>query len=202
MPCVPPAARGGGGTAGCSGNNPAGRTCSGKGCSGGGSDVFAATAGGSGWYSRLPERLPLLRWSPAYSLRGVSCTGRSTVRSSRIHSRFPRPSCGTAANVDRDVAWSQEIHPKPKPGAHRTGRLQNSRWGQSGLLEEILYPFVPVGCVAFGPPHFNRNPIDVADNRVMLLTSLHHVPSHTLLEPRMFRKPSRATCPAGTMTVL
>ena len=57
-----------------------------------------------------------------------------------------------AANVDRDVARSKEIY--QQAGAHRTRRLQNSRGGERGRLEEILYPFV--GGVAFGPPHFNR----------------------------------------------
>ena len=47
-----------------------------------------------------------------------------------------------------------------------TDGLQNSRRGQSCLLEEILYPFV--GSVAFGLPHFNRNPIYIANCRVML----------------------------------
>ena len=65
-----------------------------------------------------------------------------------------------AANVVRGVPRSQKIHPKQVP--HRTGRLQNSRQRQSGLLEEILYPVV--GGVAFGLANFNRNPIDVANH--------------------------------------
>ena len=82
----------------------------------------------------------------------------------RCGSSVPLPSYGTAANVEWGVAQSEEIH--PKPGANRTGRLQNSPRGQSCLLEEILYQFV--ACAAFGPPHFNRNPIYVANDRVML----------------------------------
>ena len=38
----------------------------------------------------------------------------------------------------------------------------------------------PVGGVAFGPPHFKKNPIYVADNRVMLLTSLQCPESHII----------------------
>ena len=83
--------------------------------------------GGSGWCSRVTERLLLLRWSPAYSMRGCGCTGGRTVHTTIVHSRFPLPSCGTAANVDWRVARSEEIH--PQAGAHRTGRLHNSRRG-------------------------------------------------------------------------
>ena len=70
------------------------------------------------------------------------------------------PICGTATNVDRGVACSEEI--QLQQGANRTGQLQNSCGGQSCYLEEILYQFV--GGVAFGLPHF----IHVADNRVIL----------------------------------
>ena len=99
-------------------------------------------------------------------MRVDSCIGGCTVRISRVHSSFPRPSCGTAANVDQGVARSEEIH--PQAGAHRTGRLhwQNFRRGQRCLLEEILYPFV--GGEAFGPAYFSRNPIHVAKKEVML----------------------------------
>ena len=58
----------------------------------------------------------------------------------------------------------------------RTGRLRNSRLRQSCLPEEIWCPFV--GVVAFGPPHLNRNPIHVADNRVMQEASQQCPESH------------------------
>ena len=51
-------------------------------------------------------------------------------------------------------------------GTSQCGQLQNSSRGQSCLLEEFLSQFV--GCVAFCLPHFNRNPIYVAYDRVML----------------------------------
>ena len=45
-------------------------------------------------------------------------------------------------------------------------QLKNSSLGQSSLLEEVLNLFV--SGVAFAQPHFNGNPIDIADNTVML----------------------------------
>ena len=138
----------------------------------------------------MPKRLLLQLWSPAYSLRGGSCIGGSTVCASRAHSRFPRLSCGTAANVDRGVARIQKIH--QKPGAHGTGRLQNSRRGQSGLLEEILYPFVGAGAAA-GCSDWSA-PLQWESNFMSIIEScckrLRNAPSRTVLEPRIFRKPS------------
>ena len=50
--------------------------------------------------------------------------------------------------------------------AARNSSLQSM--GQSCLLEEFLYPSRFVGGVAFGLPHFDRNPIYVAIHRFML----------------------------------
>ena len=53
--------------------------------------------------------------------------GGREITASTASKSVPRPICGTAANVERGVARSEEIH--PKPGANRTGRLQNSHRG-------------------------------------------------------------------------
>ena len=87
------------------------------------------------------------------------CTGGRTVRGSRVHCRFPLPSCGTAANVDQGVAQNEEIH--PQEGAHRTER--SSYCKTPARDNKVCWrKFV------FGQPYFNRNPMHVADDRVML----------------------------------
>ena len=132
----------------------------------------AAEAGGGGgggggsWYSRESEQLLLLRWSPAYSLHGCSCSAPEAAPSALVAStaasggrtvRLPPTSTGvslgSAARGDLRAAggtlnWTSAELP---PGA---------KWS----AEEVLNF---VGGVAFTPPHFNGNPMDVADNRGM-----------------------------------
>ena len=89
--------------------------------------------------------------------------------------------------LQRRLGVSLSARRSSQQGANWTGRLQNTGVGQSCLLEEVLDQFV--GGVVFAPPHFKRNPIYVADERVWesCCKRLSNIPSSTLSVPRTAR---------------
>ena len=82
--------------------------------------------------------MPLLLWLQ-YSLHGGSYTGGSTVSPSHVHSLFSRPNCGTAVNVDRGVARSEEIHPQ----GGDNGRQRQARIGRTDGWVGRVAPSLP-----------------------------------------------------------
>ena len=98
------------------------------------------------------------------------------------------------AKIDR--AWMQHAIQISEPGLLL---LREWRKLKKGLDASVCFDKLTV-CFDASVCFDNRNCIYVANDRVMLEVFCN-VPSRTLSEPCIFRKPSMATCPAGTMIV-